>query len=673
FTTEQMVKKEPKLVAKFLKASIKGWEYALKNKDEIIDLIIKKYNAKDSKIVLKYEASQTEELILPEYIPIGTMSIPKWHYIADTYKKLGLLKEDFSLEGFIYRPDKVDLSKFYYVIFILVVIIILVSIYTIMIFFFNLKLKNEVAKRTKELDDKNFKLEERVEERTKELNEAKIKAEEANRSKSDFLSNMSHEIRTPLNSVIGFTELLEKKITGEKELNYLNSIKIASRTLLTIINDILDLSKIEAGRMDVNAEETDIKKIIAELIDIFSVRTSQKNIEIIFEMAPNLVDNIVIDEVKFRQIMFNLIGNAVKFTEKGFVKVKVINCCVDGSCENLKSCKKINLKVTVEDTGIGISEEGQKNIFKSFSQQDSKTTKKFGGTGLGLAITKKLVEMMNGEITFESRQHIGTKFEIIFKDITVIDRKTENEKEIEYFNIKFDNAKIILADDVKINRLLITNMFEDTGSKLTILEAENGKEVLEILEKNPDTKVILMDIRMPELDGRETAKIIKENNKYNNLKIIAISASVLENSEEEKYIENKKEIFDGYIKKPITIKDLYSELVKHLYFTTLFHHEEKSVNNYQIDSLSKETISKLYSHLKDNFYKRWQNTFDNQYSEDIKKFGEGGSGVGDRFGYGYLSLYGKELIRYAEDFDIVNAEAKLKEFVQILKELEKKL
>jgi len=257
-------------------------------------------------------------------------------------------------------------------------------------------------------------LQKQAEAREKALKQAKEVAEAANRAKSEFLANMSHEIRTPLNAIIGFSELLSSLITEKKHKSYLSSIQIAGKTLLTLINDILDLSKIEAERLSIQSEPINPILILTELEQIFAVKIAEKRLEFIVDIDKDLPPTLVLDQTRLRQVLFNLLGNAIKFTEQGYIKLSAHK---KRSQEN--DSRKVDLIIAVADTGIGIPEDQQDIIFESFQQQDGQSTRKYGGTGLGLAITKRLVEMMNGQISVRSQEDQGSEFEITLRDVEV--------------------------------------------------------------------------------------------------------------------------------------------------------------------------------------------------------------------------------------------------------------
>ena len=272
-------------------------------------------------------------------------------------------------------------------------------------------LQKIVTEKTSDLLAAKTNLEHKVAERTVALKQVKEAAEQANRSKSIFLANMSHEIRTPLNAVTGFSELLSALVSDEKQKSYLAAIKTAGKNLLLLINDVLDLSKIEAGKMRLKQSETNLESIFAEIEQIFTLQISEKNLKFILEIDENLPALLILDQIRTRQILLNIVGNAVKFTQAGHIKLsaKVVNRRAD----------KTDVVISVEDTGIGITKKEQGNIFEAFEQQSGQSTEKFGGTGLGLAISKRLVELMKGHIELHSIQGEGTVFKIFLHDVGI--------------------------------------------------------------------------------------------------------------------------------------------------------------------------------------------------------------------------------------------------------------
>lgn len=482
-----------------------------------------------------------------------------------------------------------------------------------------------------------------------ELKVAMENAEASSMAKSEFLSNMSHEIRTPMNAIIGYIELMTPLLADKIQRNYMESIKASGKNLLTIINDILDLSKIEAGKLELQFNYIDTDSFFNELKNIFSYRINEKGLNFIMDIHQGTPAGLYVDEVRLRQILVNLVGNAVKFTEKGYIKLSVYteNYRVTESGRN-NAEEFTDLIIEVEDSGIGISKEYQDAIFDSFRQLDGQNTKKYNGTGLGLPITRRLAELMNGTVSVKSELNKGSTFSVFIPDLPFL-RSIEKRDPIININpdyIIFDEAKIIVADDVTQSRKFIIDILKSTA--LRIFEAENGEQALNIAKEIiPD--LIIADIRMPVMDGFELLKMLKKNKKLKNIPVLAYSASVMKSAKEK--IRYSK--FAGLLAKPVQITDLYVELTNYLPFQNIG--TEKITNIGKEEELVVEDIENLpdlVKILETELLKQWETFSKTQPLDEVNEFAQKIIDLGKRHNAGMLTAYGNDLQSATIGFDV---------------------
>jgi len=498
----------------------------------------------------------------------------------------------------------------------------------------------------------------RTKETERELKTSRDEAEAANRTKSEFLANMSHEIRTPLNAVLGFSDLLSSIVTHPKQKSYLESIHAAGKSLLTIINDILDLSKIEAGLLKIEYDYFNLRDVIHDIMMIFEYTCEEKELKAVVDIDPGLPITLLLDEIRIRQVLLNLVGNSVKFTNSGMIQIKA-------NFSLMKGNQTGNLIIQVKDTGIGIPLNDQKTIFDAFHQQNGQSNREFGGTGLGLTITKRLVDLMNGKIKVESKPKQGTIFTITLHDIKCSDlspSNTDSESSENISNIIFDAASILVIDDIESNRSLIKEQLTDTG--LAVMDRSNDNSGLELIKKNPPD-LILTDIRMPDMDGYQILNSIKSNPETQHIPVIAITASTAID-DFKKNVSN----FDGFLLKPLNKKILIEEISKYIPY------QEQSVSSKSmlladINAGEKiENASEILMIINQKFIPALEEFQGALEMDSIREFADQLSDLGAAYNVPLINDYAGRLINSVDSFDIPSTQNMIRQFRDIIKIIE---
>jgi PAS domain S-box-containing protein len=484
---------------------------------------------------------------------------------------------------------------------------------------------------------------------------AKQLAELANKSKNEFIANISHEIRTPMTTILGFCDLLQDAVHDPHAQSYIKAIAASGQTLLSIINDILDLSKIEAGKLAIIYEPLDLAAVISEVSHFFTQQARQKNLDIFIHLESSVPAIIKFDEIRLRQILFNVLGNALKFTEKGWIKITA------QAEHRAEEANYVQLILSITDTGIGIPVEQQEQIFEAFAQREGQNNRKYGGAGLGLTITRRLTSMLGGEVYLKSEINQGSTFSFHFPRVEVAHISnylpTESVEKVDLN--KYYPAKILIAEDNLSHQDLLREYFANSHHQLIF--ATDGESAFS-LAISEDVDLVLMDLKMPKMGGVETLKKFKQHPELWNIPMIILTAWL--RAEEREYLEN---ICQGIILKPFSKSQLTSAL------KAILH---------PLYSCSETTLlpifSKIYSQKSTDLIRElevlettiWSEICQTMIMANIRQCAYQLEGLFQTYQATELCIYTDKLLEYLNSYDIEKFTAILKEFPQIKKFLE---
>ncbi|MDJ1173171.1 ATP-binding protein [Roseofilum capinflatum] len=488
---------------------------------------------------------------------------------------------------------------------------------------------------------------------------------------------MSHEIRTPMNAILGFSQLLEIQIQEEVAQEYVQLIQSNGHTLLTLINDILDLSKIEAGQLSLDYEEVAIRPLLSEIQQSFAFQVEAKGIDLIVEISDQLPEIIEIDPVRLRQILFNLVSNAIKFTNQGQITIRV-NAALsstspdfDKSSPDQPSPAKIDLEIQVSDTGRGISDADQAIIFEPFQQSKESSSYKPSGTGLGLTITRRLVDIMGGSIALDSQLQKGSTFTVRFPNLTAIQTlssrldSTDLETSLKAVLESKESLSILIVDDVESNRKLLQAYLDFPNCNL--LSAANGYKAIELVQEHqPD--LILLDLVMPDLDGQAVLQILKQDRNTQDIPVIIVTASVKKDS-----MSTWPILAQGFLQKPVLKQDLAREIER------IFSNQTTEVQPPESQEIAscilplsaeeKEKLSELIPLLEEAERHEWPTLCQTLEVSAIDEFILKLHQWAKEYQFSALQNYAKLLGHQLDQLDLVSLPVTLEEFPKIKHQL----
>lgn len=491
------------------------------------------------------------------------------------------------------------------------------------------------------------------------LIDEKQKAIAANYAKSEFLANMSHEIRTPMNAILGFSETLFHKTDNPQFKKMIESILNSGNLLLALLNDILDLSKIEANKTQILKMPVDTVSIINEIKLLFFEKTLKKGVALSVEIAPLFPKTLLLDEIRLKQIIFNLVGNAIKFTHSGFVR---INLLFEPNNETTGL-----LRIEVIDSGIGIQADQHELVFDAFKQQSEQANRLYSGAGLGLTISKRLAEKMGGRIELKSEPGKGSEFSLIIPNVELGKDAAEKPSSFLPINdVHFEDSTILVVDDVRSNIMAVEGLLDEMG--VQIISAESGELALEILKKLTPS-LILLDIRMPKMNGYEVAQRIRTESRHKEIPLVALTASVSAETDKELFHH-----FDAYLYKPTNKIELVNLLMKYLPHN-LSHPNPATIPvddqlRFRLNPEVDGKLSEIVALLNHDFLPEYLRIKDGMVLFKIQEFAHNLVEMARNYHFDYLEKYAQSLLNHIENVDLFEISTVLNEFPQLLNEIQ---
>jgi PAS domain S-box-containing protein len=503
-------------------------------------------------------------------------------------------------------------------------------------------------------------------------------AEAASQAKSDFLAKVSHEIRTPMNAILGFTDLLSARTQKPQNQAYLNIISASGKSLLCLINDILDLSKIEAGKMEIHRQEVNLHGLFSEVRETFSLSLAQKNLVFFIEIDTDLPECMLLDDNRLRQVLFNLIGNAIKFTDEGMIR---LSAWPEES--GREGC--FDLMIRVADTGVGIPAEEQQRVFESFHQSAGQDARHYGGTGLGLTISKNLVEMMNGSIAIRSGCEKGCTFDIRLRQVppaestACVDPVRPPPAAVQHPPAAtvpawdsdsstpcLAGSTILLADDLPLNRDLIKAYLEPSG--IRILEAENGSAAFQVA-CNERPAAILLDIYMPNMDGFQTIRLLRADERTAAIPVIAVTATGMKNDIERITASG----FNDHLIQPFTRQELIATLLRYMAPKVAARppapamQEGAAAHMPTAVALTQNQWSRVLRCLENELTPLWQTARHQQRIREIQRLADGLANLGTDYQLADICAYARQLQEGLERFDVERIQHQLEGFPELIR------